>query len=131
MILIPDSNTLHVIKEGNVSVENVQLRVTTNFTDIKSIEVSFNDDKYFKYTPGMKIPKEYHTVPTIHMKLKMKIGSTIRVFNAQQMPLVVYTMIGERVEDLYPVAIQNVLDREQDIINRIARLEELAEYGNL
>ncbi len=130
MILIPDTNTLHVMKEGNVSVENIKLRVMSNMIITKP-KISFDGNKYYKFVAGMKIPVKYHNVTMLHMIFKCEIAGAVKIYQAEQLPLIVYTFVGERVEDVYPVAIQSVIDKENNILNRLAILEQLAEYGNL
>ena len=79
----------------------------------------------------MKVPVKYHNVTMLHMKFKCIIAGAVKVYQAQQLPLCVYTFIGERVEDVYPVAVQSIIDKENNILTRLAKLEQLAEYGNL
>lgn len=130
MILIPFANTLHVQKEGNISVENITLRITSDL-NIQDPMICFDKDKYYKFKPGMKIPKEYHSIPTLHMKLKCVIDGAARVFPAPQLPLTVYTLVGKTVRDAFPIAIQQVLDKQDEILRRLMKVEAEVDYGNL
>lgn len=137
MILIPDKNVLLVLKEGNIPVEDIRLRIMTD-KDYRGYEISFKD-RWYSFRKGLKIPETYHGERFLQLKLRCvdRNGNKLE-FVSERMPLIVYTMIGDRIEDLYPVAIQKVMDMEESIMKKILNLEEelkelksLGELGEL
>ena len=134
MILIPDRNTLAVIKEGNFSIEDIRLRVMTD-NDYTDYEISFDGGKFHPFRKGMRIPEQYYSLRFIQFRLRCKSNGQKLQFTSERMPLKVYTMLGDKVEDLYPIAIQKVLDMEQGIKEKIEkldkRLRELEELGEI
>lgn len=134
MILIPERSTLYILKEGNTSVEDIEVKFQSDKTYTEK-QISFNGKDFVKFIQKMKIPEEYHRVNNLHIKFKAKdMGRPVN-FVSQRMPLVSYTMMGERVEDLYPIAIKKVLEQNEALAERIITLEkkvlDLEEFGEL
>lgn len=135
MILIPDKSVLLVLKEGNIPIEDIRLRIMTN-EDYTHYEVSFDGESFLLFRKGMKIPQQYHSKRFLQFKLRCRNkANEVLEFVAERMPLQVYTFVGERVEDLYPVAIQKVLDLQETINKKInslqAEIDELKSLGEL
>ena len=134
MILIPDKNVLFVMKEGNLSIEDIRLRIMTN-KDYTHYEISFDGKNFMPFRKNMKIPSKYYNLKQMQITLRCKEKGKQLAFLSEKLPVKVFTMLGDMIEDLYPVAIQRVLNMEQSILEKIIvlenKLKELEELGEL
>lgn len=104
MLLIPHkSGYLQFIKEGDFPIELIQLKVLEEEANLR---ISFNGGKFVPFNQGMKIPTKL--LDANHINIRLKTMS--KVYVSDHIPTVVYTLLGDRVDEVYPHAIAHILN---------------------
>jgi len=118
MILIRhETGFLQFVKEGDFDISEVNLKVADPVEDMK---ISFNGGTYLFFEEGMNIPSS--VLKATHLNIRLRLGE--KVYTSDHIPAVKYTILGERVEELYPHSIAHILKEVYELRSEMQALEK-------
>ena len=125
MYLIPNKNSLEVIKEDNVDIKDVKLKLYHTLKNIDEFMISFDGKNYMKFNQEMRIPEKYHSSSTVQFHIKaIAVNGTKTLYHSDSIPVTILKMVGVRIEDMYPNAIRQTLARIDILNEKLEKIEE-------
>ena len=104
MILVMyETGFLQLVKEGDYDISEIKLKVIDPDQEIK---ISFNGDKYLFFKQDMNIPTKFLKANYINIRLRTKN----KTYTSDHIPAIKYTLLGEKVDEIYPHSIAHILN---------------------
>lgn len=137
MKLLLKGNTIHVFQTNQVPIEKIKLAIINKeLLPHDKMEISFDGATFVEFTQGMNIPKKYHNVSSIKLRLKLwKDSKLVRKYEADDIVARHVVLLGDSPENLFPQEMQSmkedIANNHKAIIALAKAIKDIKETGEL
>ena len=130
---------IHIVENHGLPNNSIEGSVEAPGLDGFSLSYSINGRAFKESQGNFKIPKEDLKKTSLNIRARAQKGDEILYFESDTMPLTHAVILGDKLEDRYPIALKQVIKEMKELkiemksrmLDLVGTFEEITKKGNL
>ena len=130
---------VHIVENHGLPNNRIEGSVEAPGLDGFSVSCSINGKSFRKVDKSLVIPKEDLKKTVLDLRFRAQKGNEIKYFQSDALPLTHAVILGNKLEDRYPIALKQVIKEMKELkiemksrmLDLVGTFEEITKKGSL